>query len=92
MEIANGFDAMGKPIPAYRRAAAYETCKTIGIEPAERRFDCVDRMASALERDEPHRAMEVGMEYLDLTGTYRLMAVLLTAEKPRIRVKAEVGG
>lgn len=37
----------------------------------------VEGMAAQLERDEPYKAMSIGMGFLDLTGTYRIMAVLL---------------
>ena len=84
----NGFEAMGKPIPAYRRAAAYQACDDMGLKEPTKKWDCVNRVANKLERDQPHEAMQIGMEYLDLTGTYRLFAVLLTAPKPRISVKA----
>ncbi len=84
----SGFAAMGKPVPAYRRQAAYEHCKLMGLDDPEKRWDCVNSMAAKLERDEPLFAMEAGYRYLDVTGCYRLMAVLLTAPKPRVRVKA----
>lgn len=83
----DGFDAMGKPIPSYRRQAAYAHCKDMGLD-AEASWSAVSGMADQLERDKPYEAMEAGMRWLDLTGTYRLMAVLLTAEKPRVRVSA----
>jgi hypothetical protein len=33
-----------------------------------------------LERDKPYEAQAAGMKFLDLTGTYRLFAVLLTTD------------
>lgn len=83
-----GFGAMGKPIPAWRRQAAYRAAIDMGLNVQEKRWYCVNRMANALERDQPHRAIAIGMEYVDLTGTYRLMAELLSAPKPRVRVPA----
>lgn len=77
----DGFDAMGKPVPQYRRQAGYDTCKDMGLNRAEDRWSVVNGMAEQLERDKPHEAMEIGMKYLDLTGTYRLMAVLCTSGK-----------
>jgi hypothetical protein len=85
----NGFDAMGKPIPAYRRQAAYDTCRSIGLD-TEAAWSAVNGMAENLERDQPYEAMAAGMKYIDLTGTYRVMAVILTAGKPRRVVRAAV--
>ena len=76
-----GFDAMGKPIPARRRQAAYEHVKAMGIINGEDAWRCVGTVAEALERDKPYVAQAAAMVYLDLTGAYRLMAVLLTARK-----------
>ena len=77
----NGFDAMGKPIPFYRRQAGYDTCLEMGLK-SEAAYSAVSGMSEMLERDQPYEAMAAGMKYIDLTGTYRLMAVLLTADKP----------
>ncbi len=82
MGPGNGFDAMGKPIPKYRQQAGYDTCKQMGLD-TEKAWSAVSGMTNALQRDEPYAAMEAGMKYLDLTGTYRLMAVLLTANRPK---------
>ncbi len=77
----DGFDAMGKPIPFYRRQAGFEHARQMGVTKGNA-FSVVDAMCAGLERDEPYTAMEAGMKYVDLTGTYRLMAVLLTAQRP----------
>ncbi len=76
-----GFDAMGKPIPFYRREAGYQAARSMGVS-SEDAFAVVNAMCPPLERDEPYGAMEAGMKYVDLTGTYRMMATLLAAEKP----------
>lgn len=78
----SGFDAMGKPVPPYRKTAALAHCRAMGLTDPEDATACVGGMAQQLERDQPYEAMAAGMKYLDYTGTYRLMAVLLTAEKP----------
>ena len=78
----DGFDAMGKPVPLYRRTAALHHCNAMGLTNIEDAWACVGGMAEQLERDQPYEAQAVGMRYLDLTGTYRLMAVLLTAKEP----------
>lgn len=83
--LQTGFARMGKPIGYGPRAAAYEHCKAMGIADKATAMQCVDQMAEQLERDQPYEAMNAGMRYLDLTGTYRLLAVLLTTadeEKP----------
>lgn len=75
----SGFDAVGKPIPMERRSNALrhvrEMCPGITTESATK---LVGEVTDALERDQPYEAQECAMEWLDLTGTYRLMAALLT--------------
>ncbi len=73
-----GMDAMGKPIPMARRAEADKHCKEMGLKDHEDRMSCINGVANCLERDNPYEAMADGMKYLDLTGTYRLFAVLLS--------------
>lgn len=74
----SGFNAMGQPISESRRQFAYDTCKEIGLN-TETAWHAVSSIADALERDKPYEAMEAGIHYIDLTGVYRIMAVLLTA-------------
>jgi hypothetical protein len=96
--MSDGYDAMGKPIPAKRMSAAYRTVKQmvpgIGTEDA---MTLVGRVAGALE---PYEAMRLATGaplpvaesappvaepassdmppvQLDVTGGYRLLAVLL---------------
>jgi hypothetical protein len=78
-EVLSGFSAMGQPVPSHRRQEALNHCRSMGLD-TERSWSCVQQMSEQLARDEPYRAMEAGMRFLDLVGTYRLMAVLLTAE------------
>ena len=68
---------MGRPIPPSARQAGYDHCKQMGLESA-RAWECVNGMAEQLERDKPYEAQGAAMKFLDLTGSYRLMAVLLT--------------
>jgi hypothetical protein len=77
-----GFSAMGKPVPFYRQQAAYDACKQMGLANSEQAYHCVSSVSEQLARDQPYEAMKAGMVYLDLIGTYRLMAVLLTAKEP----------
>lgn len=76
MTTLSGFNAMGHPIPEPRKQAAYNWLRTMFSQDEARSL--VDAVANKLERDEPYEAQEVVMEHLDLTGAYRLMAVLLT--------------
>lgn len=73
------FSKMGKPLPPKARSRAYDHCLAMGLNSA-RAWECVQAVAEQLERDKPYEAMGAGMKFLDLTGYYRLMAVLLTTE------------
>lgn len=86
MAHPSGFDAMGLPVPPERISEAYRHAKDMGLN-TEDAFTIVGYMADALERDDPHRALRsssVGFKAekqpapLDLTGRYRLLAVLCT--------------
>jgi uncharacterized protein YoaH (UPF0181 family) len=79
MSTTDGFAAMGKSTPHYRRSAALEHVREMvqGISTQEA-VAVIDRTANALERDDPYRAQRAALSTLDLTGAYRLMAVLLT--------------
>lgn len=67
---------MGKPIPFAAREAGYEHAKAMGLSQA-RAYEVVNTVSEMLARDKPYEAMAQGMKHLDLTGTYRLFAVLL---------------
>lgn len=71
------FNNMGKPLAMQARKVAYEHCIAMGLSSA-RAWECVGAVANSLERDEPYDAQAAGMKFLDLTGVYRLFAVLLT--------------
>lgn len=71
---------MGKPIPSYRKEAAYQLVKHIGVEPADDRVSLINSVSEHLERDRPYEAQATAMKYLDLTGTYMLIAALLTSD------------
>ena len=76
---AEGFEAMGKPIPEIRLTAGYQAVKEMVPDVStEDAMGLVGKMANWLERDEPYKAQKAAKEWgLDLTGTYRLMAHLL---------------
>ena len=76
--IGSGFDAMGKVIPLHRKRDADQHLKHMGLTNAEDRFRCVAMVSARLEHDDPYGAMEDATKYIDLTGAYRLLAVLLT--------------
>ena len=73
-----GLNALGKPVLEDRMDTAYKTCKAMGVS-TPRAFECVSAMAEAIKRDNPYGAMEAGMKFVDLTGTYRLLAVLMAS-------------
>jgi len=84
----DGFANLGKTVPSYRREEAYRTCREdFGLDAASA-TRVVGGMADAIERDRPYDAIQAGMHFVDLTGTYRLMAVLLVSPKPVVRIKA----
>lgn len=80
---ADGMAAFGKTVPYYRRDAAMAHCRDMGLNDTGKAMATIDRMSEAILRDEPYQAFEAGMAHLDLTGTYRLLAVLCTAEPRR---------
>lgn len=83
-----GFNAMGKPISFDRRQNGYDHAKAMGLESHDDRMALVNSMAEQLERDKPYEAMKAGSAYLDLTGVYRMMAVLLTPSEGSTRATA----
>ena len=76
----DGMNAMGKPIPIFRRDNAFHHCKAMGLSTQDS-WNAIGAVANKLERDEPFLAMQEGMKWLDLTGTYRLFAALLTGKE-----------
>lgn len=74
--MSDGFSAFGHPVPVERQVAALDTAvESIGT--SAMLADPVIREASAwVERDEPDKAMLVLRNITDLTGAYRLLAVL----------------
>lgn len=71
-----GMGAMGKPISFGRRQAGYDHCLDMGLK-SELAWQAVQDTAQQLERDKPYEAMQASMRFLDMTGTYRLIAALL---------------
>lgn len=78
IEPCDGFNAFGKPVPISRRLKADEHLISMGVTDTNIRFATIQAMSNAIERDNPYQAMSEGMRAVDLTGTYRLLAVLCT--------------
>lgn len=78
--MAVGMAAFGHAVPYYRREAGMQHCRAMGLTDTNKAMGTIDRMCEAIRRDNPYEAMAAGMTHLDLTGTYRLLAVLCTAE------------
>lgn len=80
-KIESGFNAMGKPIPIARRDHALGHLKAMSPNmSSDDAISVIEQMSNHLARDEPYKAVQAGMKRFDLTGTYRLMAALLTDE------------
>lgn len=78
----DGFNAFGKPVPIHRREAADVHLREMGITDTQDRWNCIQTISEQIQRDEPYDAMATATRYVDLTGAYRLLAVLLMA-KPK---------
>ncbi len=74
---ASGFDAWGQPIPSNRRGAAYEWLRSIGLT-QEDAWSVTEASVHALEQDRPLSVFDVCQGKVDLTGAYRLLAILST--------------
>lgn len=82
LEGDSGEAAYGKPVPFYRRQAGIDALKAMGCTDRDKMLSVVERMSEKIARDEPHAAMEVAYEIVDVTGVYRLLATLCCAERP----------
>ncbi len=72
----SGFSAFGRPVPVERQVAALDTAvEVIGVD--QLLADPVIREAARyVERDEIGKALLVLRNIVDLTGAYRLLAVM----------------
>jgi hypothetical protein len=85
MTTESGFNAIGKPIPSDRQQKGYETVKELipNID-SETAYHIVAKCVNYLQDDQPFRivgavdGLDEDLSKIDLTGRYRLMAVLLT--------------
>jgi hypothetical protein len=73
-------DAFGRPVPTVRQVAALDCAvEQMGVDPML--ADPVIRTAASyIERDAIHNAVTVLQNIVDLTGAYRLVAVMCTDE------------
>jgi hypothetical protein len=74
--VLDGFNAMGRPIPVERIQAARRFMREITGLPYP---GTVRVIADHLRADDPESAMRCARRMLDLTGAYRLFAILLAS-------------
>jgi hypothetical protein len=82
-ELRNGFDAMGYDVPDNRASNAYSTVKSmIGCD-TETAMRIVRKCCLLIKKDKPYdivgaiTTLDKDIALIDLTGRYRLLAVLL---------------
>jgi hypothetical protein len=81
---STGFGAMGTPIPTNRLDAADTFVKSVFPNDRELAYTIVAKAKNCLERDKPFellgevKGLDKDLARLDLTGRYRLAAILLT--------------
>jgi hypothetical protein len=80
-----GYSAMGKPVPCNRLQNTYATVKEIAPElSTEKAMTIVNKCQQFVERDNPYaivgatHGLDPDLAMIDLTGRYRLLAVLCT--------------
>lgn len=72
-------NAMGHPIPSEGREAGYRACRAMGLDAADA-WELTGRVARLMEDDQPYEAEQVALASpLDVTGYYRLAAILLAS-------------
>lgn len=77
------WDALGLPVPFFRRSAGIRHLRQMGFTDRERMDRIVGKMCAHIERDDSHMALEDALEMgVDVTGCYRLLAVLLCEPAP----------
>ena len=83
--IQTGFNAMGLPVPSNRLKNAYKTVKEIMPQvDNELAYSIVAKCSNMIKNDECFgivgaiEGLDKDLATIDLTGRYRLLAVLLT--------------
>lgn len=69
---------MGHVLSPEIRQFGYKTCIEMGLKP-KLAHECTEKSANLYERDEPYKAQESNLNFLDLLGHYRLVAALSAA-------------
>lgn len=69
---------MGHKLPPEIRDFGYQACISMGLA-SDKAHECVEKAANFYERDEPFKAQQSNLQFLDLLGHYRLMAALSAA-------------
>ena len=79
--IPSGFEAMGEPVCDRRKSKALAHLRDMSPDlSTEREMEIVGSVSAAIERDEPYDAVAEAQDALDLTGAYRLLAVICAAD------------
>lgn len=77
------FEALGLPVPMFRRSAGIRHLKEMGFTDREQMDRIVGKMSARIERDDSHMALEDAMRLgCDATACYRMLAVLLCEPEP----------
>jgi hypothetical protein len=77
------WEALGLPVPFFRRSAGIRHLRAMGFTDRERMDAIVGKMSAHIERDDSHMALEDALKMgVDVTGCYRLLAVLLCEPRP----------
>ena len=78
------WEALGLPVPFFRRSAAINHMKAMGFTDRAKMEEVVGKMSERIERDDSHMALEDALRLgCDATACYRLLAVLLTEPEPQ---------
>jgi hypothetical protein len=76
LPAASGFNAFGRPVSTERQVDALDTAVEVFGVHALLADPVIREAARWIERDEPHYALTVLRSIADLTGAYRLLAVM----------------
>ena len=77
VSAATGLSALGSRVPAKRASAAYKWLRSLGLS-QEQAWGLSQSAADKIARDAPHGVFVHCEGLIDLTGAYRLMAILCT--------------
>ena len=81
MSTPTGLDALGHRVPASRTSAAYRWLRSsIGLSRQDA-FSLSQSAAHKVAKDDPHGVFVSCDGLIDLTGAYRLLAILCTEQE-----------